>query len=590
MESKIVEKILNEYRELGYSPTEREILRLDWKWVPVSVEQFLEDEDFLGKFGKSVYPRWKADLIEVLEKRRVSEWILTGAIGGGKTTSASIALAYKLYELSCLRDPQFFYGLMPGSKIVYGLYNVFRYKAEDDNYQVLQNFVYSSPYFRKYFPTKSMIDSRRTMELRFPSNVVVVAGSTQLHALGQNLFSLLIDEMNFMKGDSKGEVDRSQAQQLYLACKRRLESRFMYRGMVPGLMILISSRNTETSWLERRIAEVRNREDVYVSDYAIWEVKPKELFCGETFRVEVGDVEHVSRILNPWDVPREGARVLEVPIEYYESFQKNIEEALRDLGGVASVPYSPFVRLRGKVYDCVDKRLFHPFTKEEIRIGLNSPHNELVECFRVNDCVVVNNSIPRPKLGMGPRHIHCDLSEKGDATGIAMGYVSGWREVEGILSPEITLDFAVRVLPFEGDSIDFGKIRNFILFLRNELGYPVRSVSFDQYQSTDSRQILAKLGFQADVISVDRTSEPYRVLRNTIYEGRLKLYEYDPLFSELFGLWFDVARDKVDHLEGGSKDVADAVCGVVYWLTVCSSKSASGGIDPLFYLNLVEIG
>lgn len=569
----LVQKIVSEYKELGYSPTEEAILKMDWKWFPVGVDQFLDDDFYLGKFGKSVYPRWREDLSEVLQKHRVSEWILTGAIGGGKTTAASIALAYKLYELSCLKNPQNFYGLMDGSPIVYGLYNIFLYKAEDDNYGVLESLVYGSPYFRKYFPTKKMLDIRRSSELRFPGNVFVVAGSSKLHALGQNLFSLLIDEVNFMRGDvSTRETQKSQAQQLFDACKRRLESRFMYRGMIPGIMILISSRNAETSWLERHLAEVRGRKDVYVSDYAIWEVKPKELYSGKTFRVEVGDSERVSRILSEGDKPTEGSRVLEVPVEYYDSFKNNIEEALRDLGGVASLPYSPFIRTRSKLESCIDSELRHPFSEEVIKIGLHSPENNLIEKFLEEESITIQMGIPRPKLGNAVRHIHCDLSETTDAVGIAMGWVSGWDEDEGVVVPKITMDFVLRVVPYEGDSIDFGKIRNFILYLRNELGYPIRSVSFDQFQSTDSRQILYKLGFVTDVLSVDRTSEPYMILRNFIYSGRVRMYRYDPLWEELTNLWYDSVKDKVDHPQYGSKDVSDALCAVVYWLVAHQEK------------------
>jgi hypothetical protein len=48
----------------------------------------------------------------------------------------------------------------------------------------------------------------------------------------------------------------------------------------------------------------------------------------------------------------------------------------------------------------------------------------------------------------------------------------------------------------------------------------LRFVSFDGYQSADSRQNLATHGFTTGVVSMDRTTEAYDYLRDAIYDGR----------------------------------------------------------------------
>lgn len=98
----------------------------------------------------------------------------------------------------------------------------------------------------------------------------------------------------------------------------------------------------------------------------------------------------------------------------------------------------------------------------------------------------------------------------------------------------------------------------------------LRFVSFDGYQSADSRQILASQGFATGIVSMDRTTEPYDYLRDAIYDDRLRLPHHEKLGEELLRLEFDAKRQKVDHPahgKFGSKDLADAVAGVVYQLS-----------------------
>ena len=84
---------------------------------PVSIEEFIESPKFLGMKGQ-IYPAVMECLVE-LNNPEVEglghgyrlgaayiEAVLTGATGTGKTTIAILTIAYQLYVLSCLRDPQ----------------------------------------------------------------------------------------------------------------------------------------------------------------------------------------------------------------------------------------------------------------------------------------------------------------------------------------------------------------------------------------------------------------------------------------------------------------------------------------------------
>ena len=110
-----------------------------------------------------------------------------------------------------------------------------------------------------------------------------------------------------------------------------------------------------------------------------------------------------------------------------------------------------------------------------------------------------------------PRYIHLDLAQASgptsDRAGIAMVHVSqhylrehdGSSDVaevgESEVVKDIEIDFAVALEggPF-GEPLDFRKVRVFIEWLRR-IGYNIRLVSADQFQSFDMLQRLRELGF-----------------------------------------------------------------------------------------------
>jgi phage terminase large subunit-like protein len=95
-------------------------------------------------------------------------------------------------------------------------------------------------------------------------------------------------------------------------------------------------------------------------------------------------------------------------------------------------------------------------------------------------------------------------------------------------------------------------------------GYPIKAVTYDGVFSTESIQQWRKQGMKTGHVSVDKTSVPYKQLRDTFNDNRLRMYHQDVLISELFELEYDETKDKIDHPPNGSKDVADAVCGAYH--------------------------
>ena len=71
--------------EDGQSPIHDVLWEIDYHRKPVDIEQFINDDYYLGKACSELHPLWKRDLCAVFAPGSpVFEWILTGAIGVGK--------------------------------------------------------------------------------------------------------------------------------------------------------------------------------------------------------------------------------------------------------------------------------------------------------------------------------------------------------------------------------------------------------------------------------------------------------------------------------------------------------------------------
>ena len=174
--------------------------------------------------------------------------------------------------------------------------------------------------------------------------------------------------------------------------------------------------------------------------------------------------------------------------------------------------------------------------------------------------------------------IHADLAIKGDRAGLAMSHVQSWSEVEDAAigedgevrryresRPFVKVDFA---FGYSADlrsdpprEIQIRWVRLLVSELRRR-GFVIAKVSFDQFQSSDSMQILEATGVPTERVSVDRDETAWRTLRDLIYEGRISLPASELLTEELLSLK-KLVNGKVDHPALGSKDVADAVAGSV---------------------------
>ena len=564
-----------------------------WLRKPVSVRQFLEDPYYMGGSSQTLYPRIKEDLIEMFETPAIREVVLTGSIGYGKTTFISFATARLLYELSCLRAPQLAYGLSPGSEIVIALMSKSLHLSRQVMKSAVDDKIKLSPYFTEHFKPDFRADNTF-----FPNNINLSIGSCfSERILGMNVLGGAMDEANFMV--SKGQVigknggkkatvaQYDLAEKMYASVVRRIKSRFLKAPQdLPGLMILASSAATIDSFTNRKIRDSASDPSVFVRDYAAWDVKPKQNFNGEKFWVLIGNSAVRSRVIK--DKPEADAvdrgwleeqecRLIEVPIEYYDDFDRDLENGIRDIAGISTHAISAFMNRIGRIDECISREMQHPFETVEYDYGNGAGFMWHSLCRQYDRKLsggykeVYWQPLRNPKTG---RHVHIDPSLSGDSTGMAMGHIERWVEVvrrgpDGEeytdVAPYIVVDLMLRVNPPQGEQIFLPDIRRLVYELQDH-GFHLSGFSCDSYQSAEMIQQMKAHGVRSEVVSVDRTMDAYDALKSAIYERRIEFYHYEPFIAELRALEYDKVRGKVDHPVAGTKDVADAVAGMVYAL------------------------
>jgi len=558
------------------------------RWKVPDIEEFAESPEYMNQRGY-LRPVIKYELQRLFGGGEFVEAVLTGAIGIGKNYFADIALAYMICKLSCYHNPQIEYGLAPGSSIVFILQSKTATLAQKVAFEQFAARLKRSPYFQKLFPFDPQVKS----ELRFPKQInVYPIGGSDTSALGMNVYGGMIDEMNYMERvvDSTytrhtGEEEYDQAERLYNTLINRMRSRFMQQGRLPGKLLLVSSRSYPGDFTDRKMDEAATDPSIFVMNYAQWEALPADRFCGDKFLVEVGNEYKQSRIVATREDAKDADDVIEVPTEYRPAFERNLDDALRDLGGIAAGTKHPFIphkELIVKAYETYEATVGEGnqlFLHDEVVIQDILPPEEAYsqDFWRLVNREYLEEMILDKSTVFAA---HIDVGLTGDAAGVGIGRITGYRllpnmrvynertkefvEVSDARAPMYTIDGVLRCIAEPGDEVDLEAIRDLILFLRGHLF--VRWATMDSYQSAMMIQAFRKARMRSGVLSVDTSIAPYTEVKLAIKDERILYPNHPVLTTELRTVERDKKKDKIDHPKGGSKDCADSVAGVVYML------------------------
>ena len=575
-EKKVALEILKQYSEKGRSDIYDSLIYQDYREIPVDIETFLTDDRYLGIPSKTidgkskVYPFWMKKLKQLYPDNihtSVNTFIASGARGLGKSeTCVNYIMCYELYRDMCLKNPLDYYHLKKTDKVVYALMNIKLALAEEIAIDKFQNTVKQSPWFmqRGYL-------TGRTTKIWQPNDdymIDIKIGSQSDDSIGLPVRFCFFDEVSFERNQDIDKQKQKAIDMIDTALGGML-TRFMVNGKNKSLLCLASSKRSDKSFLEEHIkTKLENEPDnVMIIDEPVWNVKPEGTYSKETFTIAVGNKFLVSQIIEDdkeFEYIKKGYTIIHPPVSLKAQFLDDMDRSLCDFAGISSTELSKYIS-GNAVNDCINRQRKNPFVKDILEIG--NGKDDKLQYKDFFDLSV----IPKDMM-LKPLFVHLDMSISGDMTGIAGTWIKGKKPSQDKDQQEkdlfFQLAFSVSIKAPKGRQVSFEKNRNFIRWLR-EVGFNIKEVTTDSFQSYDLRQQLQAEGFNVSMLSVDRVGqnhicEPYQFFKNVIFEQRVDMYESKTLIEEIVNLERNINTGKVDHPEGFRKDVCDAFCGSMY--------------------------
>lgn len=574
-ERELALSILSEYATTGTSSVLNELLLEDYAEIPVDIETFVDDNEYLGNAwhdaeGKTkLYPYWRKKLKELFPDNihtNVNNLIESGARGLGKSEVAMLVAAYLMHRVMCLKNPLEHFHLKPTEKICFAFMNIKLALAEDIANSKFQNTIQLSPWFM----ARGTMTGRTVKLWQPPDYIEIRIGSQSSDVIGLPIYFAFFDEISFMKNQDV-EKQKAKAIDMIDTAIGGMKTRFIHKGKNPTLLVLASSKRSDKSFLEEHMKKKMKseKENVLIVDEPVWVVKPKGTYSEKTFRVGLGNKFLPSIVIpdNEDEAPYllKGYKIINPPIDFKSNFLDDIDRALCDFAGISSSDITKYISGQA-VTDILSSNLKNPFSRDIIEVG-NAP-DDTAQYYDFFDITKID-----PKLKSKPLFIHLDMSVSGDKTGIAGVFIKGKKPSTNLeyQSNDLfySLAFSISIKAPKGRQISFEKNRNFIYWLKSQ-GFNIKGITSDTFQSVDTGQALLARGYKYEVLSVDRVDpsaricKPYQYFKSTIYEKRLEIYEDKVLIAEVTDLERNINTGKVDHPDGGAKDKADAVCGAIY--------------------------
>lgn len=373
----------------------------------------------------------------------------------------------------------------------------------------------------------------------------------------------------------------------YRSVKRRMQSRFMRDGQLSAKLFLVSSKKSDQDFIEQYVETVKDSDDVLICDNAQWEVKPPGTFSNKRFKVAVGNKKIHSRIVHKDDdiegLKKQGYRVIDVPLELKRDFERDIDSSLMEFAGISSSLVTKFISY-DSISGCYSKRK-NPFTNNIISIGTND--DLLIQDF------FEPKLIPEEFVSK-PIYIHIDTSLTGDRTGISAVCILGIKEEKHYSTEENDLVpvqelayahiFSLGIQCPADAEISLEKNRKFVYYLKYSLGWNIKGISLDGFQSADSKQQFLQAGFDAKIVSLDKKPDGYLYLKSSLNEHRISMINVSELETEVINLERNNMTGKIDHPPvnaGGSKDISDSLAGALFNASQISDRSSLYYLDDL---------
>jgi len=521
--------------------------------TPVDVKTFVESPDYLGQppLSESQYDIVQAmsqiyrkeDLQRIMGEKEGSEYydkytkneiILQLGKGSGKDFTSTVACAYIVYKLLCLKDPARYFGKPSGDAIDLINVAINAQQAKNVFFKGFTTKIEKSPWFAGKYEAK-------VSSISFNKSVTVYSGHSEKESHeGLNLLLAVLDEISgFATELQSGNEQGKTADNIYKAFRGSVDSRFPDLGKV----VLLSFPRFNGDFISERYDSVIAEKEIITKThrFIINPLLPEDS-ADNWFEIS-WDYDEIKSYKYPgvfalkratWEV--NPTRKVD---DFKIAFMTDLGDAMMRFACVPTYASDAFFKQADKVRACMS-----------IRNPLDS--------FRRFEA----NFKPDPEKTY---YVHADLAQKHDKCAVAIAHVEKWVNVQVIkdyeqISPVVVVDAVAWWEPKVEGPVNLSEVKQWIQNLRR-LGFNIGLVTFDRWQSFDIQNELQAVGMRTETVSVAK--KHYEDMAMLVYEERLVMPSIELLFEELTELKI-TKTDKVDHPRKLSKDLADAVCGSIF--------------------------
>ena len=522
--------------------------------IPVDAKTFVEGEEYLAQPPLSdvqydiveamsqIYR--KEDLEDLMgavegakyyKKYTKNEVILQLGKGSGKDFTSTVACAYIVYKLLCLKDPARYFGKPPGDAIDIINIAINAAQAKQVFFKGFKTKIEKSPWFAGKFYAKA--DS-----IEFDKSITVYSGHSERESHeGLNLMLAVLDEISgFATEVGTGNEQGKTAENIYKAFRASVDSRFPDLGKVA----LLSFPRYPGDFISQRYDDViLEKNSIHKTHKFIMNDELPEDLEGNSFEIEWDEDEIVAykypgvfALKRPTWVVNPTRKIDDFKLAFYT----DLGDAMQRFACVPTFQSDTFFKQTEKVQACMTER--NPLDS----------FRRFEESFQPDPDKIY--------------FVHADLAQKHDKCAVAIAHVDRWVNIQVIkdyqqVAPIVVVDAVAWWEPKVEGPVNLSEVKQWIQNLRR-LGFNIGMVSFDRWQSFDIQNELKQVGMRTETVSVGK--KHYEDMAMLVYEERLAMPMIDLLYQELTELKITRNGKNVDHPRKLSKDLADAVCGAIY--------------------------
>ena len=536
--------------------------------IPVDAKTFVEGESYLNQppLSDIQYDIVEAmsqiyreeDLVDLLgaeeghryyKKYTKNEVILQLGKGSGKDFTSTVACAYIVYKLLCLKDPARYFGKPAGDAIDIINVAINAQQAKNVFFKGFKTKIEKSEWFAGKYNAKAE-------SIEFDKAITVYSGHSERESHeGLNLILAVLDEISgFATEVGTGNDQGKTADNIYKAFRASVDSRFPDLGKVA----LLSFPRFPGDFISQKYEDaIMEKETItYTHRFIMNPDFPDNL---EGNYLDIGwDEDQIIAYKYPGVFALKRPTWVVNPTRKIDDFKlaffTDMGDAMQRFACVPTFASDAFFKQKDKLKKCMTLR--NP-------IDNNKRFDE--------------SFIPDPDKIY---YVHADLAQKHDKCAVAIAHVDKWVNLQVVkdyeqVAPIIIVDAVVWWEPKVEGPVNLSEVKQWIQNLRRQ-GFNLGMVTFDRWQSFDIQQELQAVGIRTDTVSVGK--KHYEDLAMMVYEERIAMPHIPLLLEEMSELKI-INDKKVDHPRKKSKDLSDAVTGAVFGALSHTPKNTNIEID-----------